>query len=206
MLLLLRLLDPLADHANIQIDGIRLSNVSRSILRQRIITVPQDSVFLPGKMAIKLNLDPLGAATDEECHAALDTVHLLDFVDKLGGLDADMSAENLSAGQQQLFGLGRAVLRRRIRDRDGSASGGILLLDEMNSKLDKETDRLTQTILRTEFQRYTVIIVAHRLDIVMNLCDRVLILDKGTLVEEGNPSALASTEGSWFGELKKESA
>lgn len=112
-----------------------------------------------------------------------------------------MKAEDLSAGQQQLFGLGRAVLRRCVRARDGGPKGGILLLDEMSSKLDRETDRLAQDIIRTEFEDYTVIMVAHRLNMVMNLCDRVFVLERGEIVEEGAPRELADTAGTRFGEL-----
>ncbi|KFY76365.1 hypothetical protein V499_03976 [Pseudogymnoascus sp. VKM F-103] len=206
MLLLLRLLDPLPGSENIEVDGIPIHQVHRSTLRQRFITVPQDSIFLPGVSSIKFNLDTLSSATDEECISVLETVQLSSFVRACGGLHAPMSADSLSAGQQQLFGLGRAVLRRILRDKMGGPRGGILLLDEMNSKLDKDTDRITQEIVREHFADYTVIMVAHRLDIVMNMCDRVFVLDKGTLVEEGSPKMLAATSESRFGELWKEDA
>ncbi len=205
MLLLLRLLDPLPDSRNIVIDDIPIHHVDRSTLRQRIITIPQDSVFLPGKCSIKLNLDPLSSATDHECISVLETVQLSKFVRECGGLHAQMSIESLSEGQQQLFGLGRAVLRRMLREKAGGPTGGILLLDEMNSKLDKDTDKLTQEIVRKQFVDYTVIMVAHRLDMVMNMCDRVFVLDRGGLVEEGNPRILAAIKGSRFAELWNES-
>jgi ABC-type multidrug transport system fused ATPase/permease subunit len=73
-------------------------------------------------------------------------------------------------------------------------------------KLDKDTDRITQEIVREHFAEYTVIMVAHRLDMVMNMCDRVFVLDKGALVEEGSPKILAATSGSRFGELWNKSA
>ena len=99
MLLLLRLLDPLPSCQDIDIDGVPLNRVNRTTLRQRVIVIPQDSVFLPGSSSAKLNLDPLGIATDEECLAVLKTVRLSDFVENLGGLSLAMSADNLSAGQ-----------------------------------------------------------------------------------------------------------
>ena len=98
----------------------------------------------------------------------LETVQLPSFVRECGGLRAQMGADSLSARQQQLFGLGRAVLRRILRDKIGGSRGGILLLNEMNLKLDKDTDMITQEIVREHFADYTVIMVAHRLDIVMN--------------------------------------
>lgn len=185
----------------VDIDGISLLNVDRSTVRQRFIVVPQDAVFLPGKASIRENLDPANQATEPECLSALAAVHLSEFVRESGGLNGLMRAEDLSAGQQQLFGLGRAVLRRCVRARNGGPRGGILLLDEMNSKLDRETDSLAQDIIRNEFADYTVIMVVHRLNMVMNLCDRVYVLDKGEIVEHGVPRELAYAAGTRFGEL-----
>lgn len=206
MLLLLRLLNPLPLCQHIQVDGIPLHRVNRSTLRQRFITIPQDSVFLPGSSSIKVNLDPLETATDEECLAVLNRVGLSDFVKDSGGLHASMNADSLSAGQQQLFGLGRAVLRRRLKVKAHGLTGGILLLDEMNSKLDNETDRICQEVLQDEFVGYTIIMVVHRLGMVMKMCDRVFVLEKGKLIEQGHPKILAETEGSRFGELWKETS
>lgn len=78
-------------------------------------------------------------------------------------------------GQQQLFNLARAILRRRIRMRQlqselGKKSviiGGILLLDEVSSNVNRDTDRAVQNIIREEFEGYTVIMVSHRLDMVL---------------------------------------
>lgn len=159
MLLLLRLLNPLASCQDVTIDGLRLSRINRTILRQRIIVVPQEAVFLPGVNSIKFNLDPLGLASDEECLAVLKVVGLSGFVESLGGIDSSMTADNLSAGQQQLFSLGRAVFRRRVKNNLFGSSHGILLLDEMNSKLDNDTDRVIQEVLRQEFDGYTMIII-----------------------------------------------
>lgn len=205
MLLLLRLLNPLPSSQDFTIDGLPLSQVNRTTLRQRIIVVPQEAVFLPGLSSVKLNLDPLGLATDDECLAVLKAVGLSGFVGSLGGISAAMSADNLSAGQQQLFSLGRAVLRRRVKSTLSGPSRGVLLLDEMNSKLDDDTDHAIQDVLRQEFDGYTIIIIAHRLNVVVNLCDRVLVMEEGSLVEEGSPRALIDTEKSLFSELWKES-
>jgi ABC-type multidrug transport system fused ATPase/permease subunit len=206
MLLLLRLLNPLASCQDVTIDGLRLSRINRTILRQRIIVVPQEAVFLPGVNSIKFNLDPLGLASDEECLAVLKVVGLSGFVESLGGIDSSMTADNLSAGQQQLFSLGRAVFRRRVKNNLFGSSHGILLLDEMNSKLDNDTDRVIQEVLRQEFDGYTMIIIAHRLDVVVNLCDRVLVMEKGSVVEDGGPKELIATENSLFSELWKENS
>lgn len=74
-------------------------------------------------------------------------MQLWQFVQERGGLDAGMSSGTLSAGQRQLMSLGRALLHRRIRARNlgrggGGSEGGILLLDEVSSSVDHETERV----------------------------------------------------------------
>lgn len=72
--------------------------------------------------------------------------------------------------------------------------GGVLLLDEFNSTVDADTDRLMQAIIRREFVRYTVICVAHRLDSVMDY-DRVVVMNGGQVVETGPPKELIGRQG-----------
>ncbi|RSL98853.1 hypothetical protein CEP52_010121 [Fusarium oligoseptatum] len=204
ILLLLRLLDPLQSCSrNIEIDNIPLHQIDRTTLRKRIIAIPQDAVFLPDGSSIKANIDPLNGATESECIQVLETVRLSGFIDDRGGLNAGMSADDLSAGQKQLFSLGRAILRRRVRDRLAGSEkrGGLLLLDEVSSSVDKATDRAMQEIIREEFESYTIVMVSHRLEMVMDFFDRVVVLDKGAVVESGGPRELVDTPGSRFGEL-----
>ncbi|CAM1502428.1 Fc.00g044120.m01.CDS01 [Cosmosporella sp. VM-42] len=204
ILLLLRLLDPLPScSSNMEIDGIPFWRIDRATLRKRIIAIPQDAVFLPDGSSVKSNIDPLESATPEECLSVLEAVQLSAFLVDRGGLNAGMSADDLSAGQKQLFSLGRAILRKRVRDRlmGGEKRGGILLLDEVSSSVDKITDRAMQEIIGGEFERYTIVMVSHRLEMVMDFFDRVVVLDKGVVVEQGAPRELVNREGSRFGEL-----
>lgn len=203
LLLLLRLLEPVpATAQNVQIDKIPLHQIDRHVLRQRIIAVPQDPVFLPDGTAFKENLDPLGISSDLECRSVLETVGLWHFVEGRGGLSAGMTAETLSQGQKQLFNLARAILRRRVRSRDVAkgADRGILLLDEVSSSVDVDTDRKMQKMIEREFEGYTIVMVSHRLEMVMDF-DRVLVIDKGTVMESGPPRELVAREGSRFKEL-----
>lgn len=213
ILLLLRLLDPLPTCSeNIIIDSTPLHKVFRSTLRQRVIAVPQDAVFLPDGSSFRANLDPLGtcpAAEDkDQCQAVLEAVGLWPSVEGRGGLDAGMSAGTLSQGQRQLFSLGRAILRRRVRAMEREAElggksvggGGLLLLDEVSSSVDQDTDRRMQEIIREEFEGYTIVMVSHRLDMVMEF-DTVVVMDEGKIVETGRPSTLAEREGSRFRDL-----
>ncbi|KAF4152717.1 hypothetical protein CNMCM6069_001775 [Aspergillus lentulus] len=218
--LLLKLLDPLPSTDNnhdpeppVLIDNIPLHRIHRATLRQRLIAVPQDPVFLPDGSSFRANLDPTNTATPAECQRVLEAVRLWGFVqERAEGLDAPVTAGTLSAGQRQLFSLGRAVLRAIIRLRSSTSSsspeegsdnqdqGGVLLLDEVSSSVDRETERMMQEIIRAEFGHYTIIAVSHRLEMIMDF-DRVVVMDRGEVVEVGNPAALKGAPGTRFGEL-----
>ncbi|EHK20667.1 uncharacterized protein TRIVIDRAFT_154161 [Trichoderma virens Gv29-8] len=197
LLLLLRLFDPLPGSADgITIDGIPLRRVDRSSLRQRVIAVPQDSVFFPDGHSFKTNLDPSNLSTESDCKEVLGAVGLWQVVEDNGGLDASLSTNMLSHGQRQLFGLARAMLRQRLR----SDVGGLLLLDEVGSSVDKDTERTMQALISQEFAGYTTIMISHRLDAVMDF-DRVLVMDRGQIVESGRPRELVQQESSMFKNL-----
>ncbi|OTB09427.1 hypothetical protein M426DRAFT_18072 [Hypoxylon sp. CI-4A] len=202
--LLLKLLDPIDETPdNVYIDNTSLRRIDRATLRQRIIAIPQDVVFLPDGSTFQENLDPYNLSTVAEAQAVLEVVDLWSFVQERGGLEAGMTAGTLSQGQRQLFSLARAVLRRRIRARSlglggGGSEGGILLLDEVSSSVDKETEKAMQEVIRVEFKEYTVVAVSHRLDMVMDY-DTVVVMDKGEIVEVGNPAELAAQAGTRFG-------
>ncbi|KAI0389430.1 putative ABC multidrug transporter [Xylariaceae sp. FL0594] len=194
--LLLKLLDPVPgqEGGTVFIDDTPLQQINRPVLRQRIIAVPQEAVFLPDGSTFRANLDPTDVAAPGECEAVLEKVGLASFVCDRRGLDAPVNPGTLSAGQRQLMALGRALLRRREK------KGGVLLLDEATSSVDHETERVMQGVIRSEFRDYTVVAVSHRLDMIMDF-DRVVVMDKGEIVEVGNPMELAAQAGSRFGEL-----
>lgn len=201
--LLLKLLNPIASETQqILIDDVPLSRIDRAALRQRLIAVPQEAVFLPDGKTFQANLDPYSASTTQECRSVLEAVGLWTFVQQRGGLNAGMTAGSFSAGQRQLFSVARALLRRRIRAShlDGSTDQGILLLDEVSSSVDRETEIVIQKVIESEFSKYTVIAVSHRLDMIMDF-DRVIVMDKGNIIEIGKPIELAAKEESRFGDL-----
>ncbi|KAJ5783587.1 ABC multidrug transporter [Penicillium psychrosexuale] len=204
--LLLKLLDPLPATSNeetkIPIDDTPLHLINRIVLRERLVAVPQDPVFLPDGSTFGRNLDPSLTCTSKECTAALEVLGLRSFIQELGGLEAPMNAGTFSAGQRQLFSLARALLRRTTRAKlsNDENSGGILLLDEASSSVDQETELVMQDTVRSEFKGFTVIAVAHRLEMIMDF-DRVVVIDTGKIVEIGNPEVLRGLAGSRFGEL-----
>ncbi|CEJ82215.1 hypothetical protein VHEMI02292 [[Torrubiella] hemipterigena] len=220
---------PNSEDVSLSIDGVDLQKVDRDTLRQRLTAVPQEPIFLPDGASFSQNLDPTGVATDEERQGALEAVTLWDTVKENGGLDSGLLPESLSQGQKQLFSLARAIVRRRARARllkddvgssymgasekeatekadahptafKAQADGGVLILDEYSSSLDIKTDRLMQDIIKQEFGGYTILMVSHRLGLVMDF-DRVVVLDTGRVVENGNPSELVKVDGGRFREL-----
>lgn len=117
ILLLLRLLEP-SRSGNIYIDQCPLHRIDRNALRQRVIAIPQEIVFLPEGSSFRENLDPLGLSAEAECRAALEAVgDLWRFVEQKGGLETAMDPETLSQGQRQLFSIARAILKKRVRSR-----------------------------------------------------------------------------------------
>ncbi|KAI1047393.1 hypothetical protein LB505_013955 [Fusarium chuoi] len=155
----------------LSIDGVPLSSMSPQMIQERIITVPQDPVFLPIGCTVMENLDPLGVATPEQCREVLQATCLWDMVESQGG----MCTKN-----------------------EGSS---LLLLDEFTSSVDADTERDMLTIIGREFAGCTIVMVAHRLHIVSEFSDRVLVLDRGRIVEDGDPRTLARVDESWYASL-----
>ncbi|OAA51144.1 ABC transporter-like protein [Beauveria brongniartii RCEF 3172] len=112
-----------------------------------------------------------------------------------GSADAILQSSTLSHGQRQLFSLVRAVLKRR------TSGTSLLLLDEFTSSVDAVTESKMMETMMDEFQNATVIMVSHRLGVVVEMFERVLVMDNGQLAEDGAPRTLARTEGSWFAQL-----
>lgn len=206
--LLLKLLDPRASldaSSQILIDGVPLHLVDRATLRQRLIAIPQDAVFLPDGSTFEQNLDPYSTANDAECLEVLQAVDLWTSIESRGGLKAEMTSQAFSHGQRQLFSLARAILRRRVRSRRSNSEehrGGVLLLDEVTSSVDQATEQRMQALIRIEFQQWTILAISHRLDMIVDF-DKVVVMDRGEVVEVGRPAHLIEIEGTRFGNLWK---
>ena len=181
---LLRILDN--SSGTITIDDLDLSVIPRETIRSRITAIPQEPFILSG--SVRLNADPTGLVSDDLIIAAVTKVGLWSILESRGGLDAEMTAYPLSQGQQQIFCLARAMLRKGSR---------ILVLDEATSNVDAETDGVMQNLIREEFAQWTIVTVAHRLDTILG-SDRILVLDKGRLVENGPPEELLAMKGAFW--------
>ncbi|KAF3480026.1 ABC transporter [Arthroderma uncinatum] len=183
---LLRMLE--MDSGTISIDGVDISTIPRQEVRRRLNTLPQEPFFLYG--SVRENVDPLQLATDEAIIEALRAVGMWEFLETRGGLDEELSDDKLSHGQRQLFCLARAVVKR----------GNIVIMDEATSSVDAETDQLMGSVLREKFKGMTVVAIAHKLQTVLDF-DRIVLLDKGTIIETGNPKELLAKPTSAFHKL-----
>ncbi|XP_039751039.1 multidrug resistance-associated protein 1 isoform X3 [Pararge aegeria] len=178
----------------ILIDGIDISTIGLHQLRSRITIIPQDPVLFSG--TLRMNLDPFGVYTDDEIWRSLEHAHLKTFVQGLqAGLLHEISegGENLSVGQRQLVCLARALLRKTP----------LLVLDEATAAVDLETDELIQKTIRSEFASCTVLTIAHRLNTIMD-STRVMVLDRGQLVEFAPPQQLLQDKNSIFYGMAKD--
>jgi ATP-binding cassette subfamily B protein len=121
-------------------------------------------------------------ATDEEVMEAAKLAHMHDFIWNLPEKYNSLCGErgnNLSGGQRQRMVIARAILK----------NAPILILDEATSSLDSNTEGLIQESLNYLMQNKTVIVIAHRLSTLLNM-DRILVFDKGTIVEDGKHEEL----------------
>ncbi|KAK0161584.1 hypothetical protein PV327_010040 [Microctonus hyperodae] len=177
----------------IEIDGIDTGSIYLNDLRSNISIIPQDPVLFSG--TLRKNLDPFVEFTDEALWTVLEEVELKDSIVGLRGLDSRVfdRGTNFSAGQRQLVCLARAILRRNK----------ILMLDEATANVDPYTDRLIQRTIRTKFVKCTVLTIAHRLNTIMD-CDKVLVMDKGRMIEFDHPNILLNNSHGQFTSLVRE--
>ncbi|XP_062841096.1 multidrug resistance-associated protein 1 [Trichomycterus rosablanca] len=177
-----------AAQGEIRVDGVNIAELGLHELRSRITIIPQDPVLFSG--SLRMNLDPFDGYSDEEVWRALELAHLKSFVSGLQeklNHECSEGGENLSLGQRQLVCLARALLRKTK----------ILVLDEATAAVDLETDELIQSTIRTQFSQCTVLTIAHRLNTIMDYT-RVLVLDKGQMVEFDFPSNLIAKKGIFY--------
>lgn len=185
MLAMLRIVE--AEEGCIRIDGVDLSKVPLSRLRGKVISlIPQDPYLFAG--SVKDNLDPFHVHSDEALHTALKRTYMHDVIQSMGGLSASLveGGENISAGQRQLICIARVML----------CNSKVILMDEATASIDMATDTLIQKSMREAFQGCTVLTIAHRLDTVID-SDRIVVLEAGRVVEQGQPQELLKLDGAF---------
>ncbi|EEF35769.1 ABC transporter C family member 12 [Ricinus communis] len=179
------------ERGEVIIDGCDVSKFGLTDLRKNLSIIPQAPVLFSG--TVRFNLDPFNEHNDADLWEALERAHLKEVIRKNPfGLDAEVleGGENFSVGQRQLLSLARALLRR----------SKILVLDEATAAVDVRTDALIQKTIREEFKSCTMLVIAHRLNTIID-CDRILVLDAGRVLEHATPEELLSNERSAFSKM-----
>eukprot|EP00258_Populus_trichocarpa_P051202 XP_024467221.1 ABC transporter C family member 2 isoform X2 [Populus trichocarpa] len=179
------------ERGRILIDDCNISKFGLMDLRKVLGIIPQAPVLFSG--TVRFNLDPFSEHNDADLWEALERAHLKDVIRRNSlGLDSEVTeaGDNFSVGQRQLLSLARALLRR----------SKILVLDEATAAVDVRTDALIQKTIREEFRSCTMLIIAHRLNTIID-CDRVILLDSGRVLEYDTPEELLSNENSAFSKM-----
>ncbi len=179
-----RFYDP--QKGRILIDGLNIREVSLRSLRQQIAIVTQETVLFNDTIRANIAYGKLDA-TQQEIEQAAINAHAHDFINKLPlGYDTVIGDRGmrLSGGERQRIAIARALLK----------NPPILILDEATSQLDSEAERIVQDALDKLVWGRTVFVIAHRLSTVKN-AQRIIVLDKGMIVEEGTHSELIGRDG-----------
>lgn len=184
MNLLFRFYDP--DRGKITIGGNDICKMSLRDLRKNMSIVIQDPFLFMGTIETNVSLNTPGI-DEKMVEDALIKVGASDFVSKLeNGIKTTVTEKGMtySLGERQLISFARALVH----------NPKILVLDEATASIDSETESLIQHAIKTIQEGRTTFIIAHRLSTIMN-CDKIIVLDKGRIVEEGTHEELLKLNG-----------
>lgn len=190
--LICRLFDVIS--GQVLIDGVDVRKIRYHDLRRQVGIVMQETFLLDGTIAENIAYARPEATTQEIIQAAKDA-NAHDFiVAKPDGYDTDITrgGSNLSAGEKQRLSIARAIL----------CNPRILILDEATASVDLETEKQIQDAIARMVKERTTIAIAHRLSTLRN-ADRLVVMEKGTVAEEGTHEALLQKEGGVYSRLAK---
>ena len=179
----------------IAIDGHDIRDVTQESLRDVMAVVPQD-ISLFHRSVLENIRYARPDATEEDVLAAADMAHCRDFIEAMPDGFETMVGDRgvkLSGGQRQRLAIARALLK----------NAPILLLDEATSALDTESEQAIQHALDRLMTGRTVIAIAHRLSTLQSF-DRIIVMDKGRIVDDGSPAVLAARPGPYRELLRKQ--
>ena len=173
-------------NGKITIDGVDIQNISLENLRSLMGIVSQDTILFNDTVANNINYG-LPDAGMKEIQSAAKIANALEFIEDLqDGFNTIIGEKGtrLSGGERQRISIARAILK----------NPDILILDEATSALDTESERKVQDALDKLVKDRTVIVIAHRLSTITQ-ADRIIVLDKGHIVESGNHNSLIAENG-----------
>jgi subfamily B ATP-binding cassette protein MsbA len=179
-----RFFDPL--EGRIEIDGKDIREYTLGSLRSKIGMVTQDVILFNDSVRNNIGYGKIDAS-GEDLHKVLIKSHLEHFIDSLpDGLDTVIGEKGgrISGGEKQRIAIARALLK----------NAPILILDEATSSLDSRSEKLLQEAMSELFYKKTALVIAHRLSTVIN-ADRIIVFDKGRIIEEGTHKKLLSKNG-----------
>ncbi len=185
--LLCRFYDP--DEGEILIDGVNIKKIKLESLRRQVAVMFQDTFLFSGSIKENIRYGRL-SASDEEVISTAKEVYAHDFIMSLEkGYDTKVQERGLrlSTGQRQLVSLARTLI----------ADPKILILDEATASIDTHTERLLQKGIEKLLKGRTSFIIAHRLSTIQN-ADRILVIEDGRVVEEGNHEELMRRKGIYY--------
>tara|TARA_B100000683_G_scaffold55339_1_gene52997 strand:- start:3136 stop:4962 length:1827 start_codon:yes stop_codon:yes gene_type:complete len=181
---------------SINVDGINIKNLKKDALRNLIGLVTQDSILFNDSIKNNL-LIAKPEATNEEIIECLKIANAWEFVSKMPEqIDSNIgdSGNKLSGGQKQRLSIARAVLK----------NPPILVLDEATSALDSESEKLVQNALENLMKNKTSLVIAHRLSTIQK-ADKIIVLDKGKIIESGVHKELMKNDGIYSNLVKMQS-
>jgi subfamily B ATP-binding cassette protein MsbA len=178
------------DSGAVRIDGHDIRDLTLHSLRKQIALVTQQTILF--NQTVRNNIGyGTRDASDQDIRRAAEAAFALDFIEQLpDGFDTVIgeSGARLSGGQRQRISIARAILK----------DAPILVLDEATSALDTESERKVQKALENLMKDRTTIVIAHRLSTIKN-ADRIIVMQKGRLVEEGSHEELLRRNGVYEG-------
>ncbi|AYA02060.1 lipid A export permease/ATP-binding protein MsbA [Acinetobacter sp. WCHAc010034] len=174
----------------LKFDGMDIHDIELDCLRQQISMVNQQVVLFNRTVRENIAYGQLEGASDEQVIAAAKAAYAHDFIMSLPqGYDTPLGAQglNLSGGQRQRIAIARAILK----------DAPLLILDEATSALDNESEYFIQQAFDAAMRDRTTIVIAHRLSTIEN-ADRIVVMDKGRIVEQGSHAELMAKRGAYF--------
>ena len=171
----------------ILLDGVDLQELKLESLRQNIALVSQDVVLFNDTVTANIAYGRTGEASEADIAAAAEAANAAGFIREMPqGLHTQIGEDGarISGGQRQRLAIARAFLK----------NAPILILDEATSALDTESERQVQGALETLMQGRTTLVIAHRLSTIQN-ADRILVMDRGRIVESGRHAELLAAGG-----------